>query len=597
MPCYIQLVKLSDSFTRRNIAIASSVFAVGIVVAGFFVMRRPPRVAMERYAPARALAFVEVDSVGDLVDGLTHTQAWRELAPVLGLSSQLGQIGMVTDFIGRTGLGPDEAVVAGRAQYAIAITGVDSNAGETSDGAYIHLKPLFSLIIETQSKPDVAARLVRERAPAIAERIYGESVSENTEEYHGSPVMIFRGSGSRLPLYASALGSVVLLANDSESMTACLDSIAGRATSLAEDSTLKQRRSEVGDGASVFGYVTASGIQKLVELWPLLALSRAADPDTASLVADLIEHVSKESVSGLLYSLAFESDGVTEKYLTILHPEMADALMEPLKPAPAASFVSPRLIPRSIESLTLLSAEQAGDLPERVLKRISPNVDIVAGVALREFVINFRKQYGLQSSDSIGAATGPEIAIVNFGDDQPRAMLIKVSDKSKLETAVARYLARKGGSVGREQSAGVEIMISSSDDRRAAAFVGEFLVLATRDQILKIIETLGNRDGLDSDVRFKQILASRPADASIASYRSGVDDAGNLLLAISKLTRVTDGSPELLDRDAARQALNHLPRSNSVTEFRGSGIYIETHSAVGNFSALGSLVGNEADSR
>ncbi len=590
-------MKLRDSLTRRNIIIASSVFAVGLIVAGFFVLRRTPRVAMERYAPARTLAFVEVDSLADLVDGLTHTKAWRELAPVLGLSSQLGQIGFVSDLIGRTGLGPDEAVVAGRAQYAIAITGIESNAGETDEGAYIHLKPHFALIIETHVKPETAARLVRERAPTVAERIYGESVAKDTEVYYGTEVVIFRGPGSTRPLLVSALGSVVLIANDSESMTACLDSIAGRATSLAEDSTLKQMRSEVGSGNSVFGYVTASGIQKLVELWPLLALSRTADPDTASLVADMIEHLSKQSVSGLLYSLAFESDGVTEKYLTMLHAEVAEALMEPLKPAPAASFESPRLIPRSIESLTLLSVERAGEIPERVLKRLSPTVDLVAGVALREFVINFRKQYGLEASDSIGAATGSEIAVVNFGDDQPRAMLIKVSDKSKLETAVARYLSRKGGSVVREQSSGVEIMVSSNDDRRAAAFVGEFLVLGTRDQIVKIAETEGKHDGLDSDLRFKQILATRPADASIVSYRSLVDDAGKLLLAISKLTRVTDGSPELLERDSAREALNRLPRSNSFTVFRGSGIYIETHSAVGNFSVPGWLFGDQPESR
>lgn len=587
-------MKLSDSFTRRNIGIASSVLVVGLVVAGFFVFRRAPRVAMERYAPARALAFVEVDSLADLVDGLTHTKAWRELAPVLGLSSQLGQIGLVADLIGRSGLGPDEAVVAGRAQYAIAITGIESNARDTGEAAYIHLKPHFALIIETHMKPDTAARLVRDRAPNIAERIYGESVAKDTDLYYGTEVLIFRGPVSARPLFVSALGSVVLIANDSESMTACLDSIAGRATSLADDSTLKQMRPEVGSGNSVFGYVTASGIQTLVELWPLLALGRGADPDTASLVADLIEHLSKQSVSGLLYSLAFESDGVTEKYLTMLRAETADALMEPLKPAPAASFASPRLIPRTIESLTLLSAERAGELPERVLKRLSPTVDIVAGVALREFVINFRKQYGLEASDSIGAATGSEIAVVNFGGDQPRAILIQVSDKSKLETVVARYLTRKGGSAIREQSSGVEIMVSSNDDRRAAAFVRDFLVLGTRDQIVKILEAEGKRGGLDSDLRFKQILASRPADTSIVSYRSRVDEAGKLFLAISKLTRVTDGSPELLERDSAREALDRLPRSNSFTEFRGSGIYIETHSAVGNFSVLGSLFGEES---
>lgn len=587
-----RLMKLRDSFNRRNLAIAASLVVVGLLVAGFFVLRRVPRVAMERYAPATTIAFVEVDSLADLVDGLTHTKAWRELAPVLGLSSQLRQLGLVSDLIGRAGLGPDEAVVAGRAQCAIAITGIESNATETVEGASIHLKPLFALIIETHIKPESAARLIRERAPTVAERIYGESVTKTIENYSGTEVLVFRGPGSARPLLASALGSIILIANDSEAMTACLDSIAGRATSLAEDSTLKQKRSEVGSDASVFGYVTASGIQKLVELWPLLALSRAADPDTASLVADLIEHLAKESMSGLLYSLAFDADGVTEKYLTVLHPEVADALIEPLKPAPAAGFESPRLIPGSIESLTMMNAERPGELPERVLKRISPTVDVVAGVALREFVINFRKQYGLESSDSVGGATASEIAFVNFGDERPRAMLIKVSDRSKLETPVARYLTRKGGSVAKDQARGIEIMVCSNDDQRAAAFVRDFLVLGTRDQIVRIVETNENHDGLDDDTRFKETVAARPPDASIVSYRSRVDDAGKLLLAISKLMRVTDGSPELLDRDSARAALNRLPRSSSITEFRGSGVYIETHSAVGNFSLLGSVGGN-----
>ncbi|HXU38793.1 MAG TPA: hypothetical protein VN937_20730, partial [Blastocatellia bacterium] len=117
------LMKLSDSLTRRNLAVAASVLVVGLLVAGFFVLRRVPRVAMERYAPAASIAFVEVDSLADLIDGLTHTKAWRELAPVLGLSSQLTQLGLVSDLIGRAGLGPDEAVVAGRAQCAITITG------------------------------------------------------------------------------------------------------------------------------------------------------------------------------------------------------------------------------------------------------------------------------------------------------------------------------------------------------------------------------------------------------------------------------------------------------------------------------------------
>jgi hypothetical protein len=67
------------------------------------------------------------------------------------------------------------------------------------------------------------------------------------------------------------------------------------------------------------------------------------------------------------------------------------------------------------------------------------------------------------------------------------------------------------------------------------------------------------------------------------------------MLAISKLTRVTDGSRELLEQESVRAALDRVPPRVSFTEFRASGIYTETRSAVGNFGLVASLFGGEDD--
>src|SRR5215813_8813121 len=134
---------LRDLLTRRNLIACSSLLLVALILGGFFVFRRVHRIRMETYVPANVLAYVEIDSLTDLVDGLTHTKAWRELAPALGMSSQIRQVGLVADLIGRSGFGPDEAVVAGRAQYAVAITGIESNAGQSDEGPFIHLRPHF----------------------------------------------------------------------------------------------------------------------------------------------------------------------------------------------------------------------------------------------------------------------------------------------------------------------------------------------------------------------------------------------------------------------------------------------------------------------
>ena len=579
-----------DSLTRRNKIIAASVLAVGLIVGGYFALRRAPRVDMVRYVPAEALAFVEIDSLADLADGLTSTNAWREIGPALSLSSQLRQMGFFADLMGRTGLGPDEAVLVGRAQYAIAVTGVEAQAGENEEGPYLHLKPDFALIIESHLKPQAAARLVQDRVLLIAQKIYGESVAEETDDYRGSRLLIFHGAESSRRLIASSFGSVIVLANQDAAMKSCLDAIAGRAASLAEDSTLKEMRPKVDHDATVAGYVTARGIRKLFEIWPALIAGGSAEPGTVSSFTDLLQHISEQAAQGLLYSLQFSEGGVTEKYLTVLRPQVAEALAETLKPASEASLQVLALIPQSIERLTLLEIDSVGDSPERVLKQLSPNLDLVAGVALREFVISLRKEYGLEGGDSLGDAAADEIAFVNFGDGSPSAMLVPANQKAKLQQAAEKYLKQKGSTIANETTDGIEIMVSSHDDRRAAAFVGDCLVLATRDQILKIGETHSSGVGIDRDKRLRGILSKRAAGTSVISYRPQVADAGPFLLAISKLTRVTDGSRELLERDPVRRAIERLPRSASYIQFRNYGVYVEANSAVGNFTLLTSLV-------
>ncbi|MGA9769095.1 MAG: hypothetical protein WBV94_08650 [Blastocatellia bacterium] len=583
-------MKLRDLLTRTNIILAAALLLIVAAVAMYFTLRRPPRVAMERYVPASVLAYMEIDNLSDLVDGLTDTKAWRELAPALGLSSQIRQLGFISDLVGRTGLGPDEAVVAGRAQFALALTGVDAETGEGEDGPYVHFKPRIALVVETHANPETAARIVRERASIIAQRIYGASVAEEDQDYQGVQLFTFRGPNSDRQLVAASSGTVVLLANHTESIKSCLDAKAGRVSTLAENTTLQTMRPEVDHNASVFAFVTESGIEKLVILAPALI---ARDSGEGSSIASLFEHLSKQTAAGLLYGAQFDSGIVIDRYLTVLQPGVAEGLAEPLKPAPGASFPSLQSVPRDIKELTVLNVERAGELPERLLKSLVPHIDLVAGVALRELVIDFRKQLGIESGDSIGDSVGNEVTLVNFGDANPMAKLVKVKDKSKLAPVIERYLTHDGARVATESYAGTEIRISSHEDGRAAAFTESYLILGTREQITKILDTQSSGNSIAGDDRVKQAIAHRTDKASIITYRPEVTGAGELMLAISKLTRVTDGSRDLLKQDSMRRALDRLPPSVGFTEFRSYGVYLESRSAVGNFSLVASLIGND----
>ncbi|HSE98640.1 MAG TPA: hypothetical protein VLD57_10285, partial [Blastocatellia bacterium] len=275
----------------------------------------------------------------------------------------------------------------------------------------------------------------------------------------------------------------------------------------------------------------------------------------------------------------------------VLRPQVAGALSKSMKPAPTAFFEMLDLVPRQVEDFTALSVERAGETPERVLKQLAPHLDLVAGVALREFVIDFRKQFGLEPEESLGDALGNDLLLIRFDQSQPAVLMARAGDREKLSKVVARYLARDGSQVSPRQHGDVEISVSSHEDGRAAAFIDDFLVLGTPDQITAMIDARGGGEALAKDPRVSRALAARPLAASVVTYQPEPTPAAEMMLAVSRLTRVSDGSRELLDQPGVRRAMERVPPAFSFTEFRDYGIYTETRSAVGSFSLIGSLAG------
>ncbi|HUK89655.1 MAG TPA: hypothetical protein VLZ81_04580 [Blastocatellia bacterium] len=552
------------------------------------MIRRIPRAPMEPYVPASALAFVQVDSLGKLIDGLTSTKAWRELAPLLGVSSQLRQVGQAATIMGNLGLGPNEAVIAGRAQYVLILTGLEAESGSTDEGPYLHLKPHLVLVIKTHSTPEAAQALVRDRAQILARRIYGDSATARSDQYFESQIQIFDGPGPGHQLVAASASDLVLIANDAASVKVCLDAIDARTPNMASDSTLMGSRAQVDDNASVFGFVTAAGIEKISGLAPaLLTAQFTNNPDQAADIANLVQHVTSQAVSGLLYSAELTPDGVTDRYLTVLKQSMSSDLADLMKPPAGPDLDQTRMVPPSVEGFTVVNVRNVGGLPERALKSIGPKFDLVGSLALKELVIGLRKEMGLEGSQSIETALGDDLVLVRFGDAEPEAVILSVRDRAALAPYIDRYLGKDGASTSRDDYGGVEIAASSNPDGRAAAFVDSWLVLGTRQQIAAIID---HRKGTgESGQPLWGRGATAPPSASIISCAVANRQAGEAMLAVSRITRTSDGSPELLEKESVRSALRNLPPSISFTRFQDNGIYTETKSTAGNFGLLASL--------
>jgi hypothetical protein len=585
-------MRLAPLLTTKRIAtvLAILIGALAMIVV-YSRMTRPARTPMERYIPVDALAFIEVDSLTDVIDGLTDTIAWRELSPLLGVSSQWRQIGSAAALIGETGIGPDEAVLVGRAQCALVVTGIDAETADSDEGPYVHLRPRLALIIETHLSEQRAAKLVSERASIVAAKIFGDELTQATRAYEGSRMSLFSGADPGKIFGATAIGSVIVLSNGEEPLRKCLDSIAGRAGSLTSDATLQSARHTISDGSAAFAFVTQAGLQKLVSLGPAI-LGSSASSETASAAVTLLEHLSEEAADGVSYSAEFVDGAVRERYLWSLRQPLAEGLGEAVRPPADRDVEFLKLIPNNIDEVTIVRAENEGELPERLLKQLTSRVDVVLAVALRELIISVKKEYGLQPSESLGNSIGSEAVLVNFGDGEPNAILFRVNDRSMLMKPIAAYLSQGGARVTTSEEGGVQVSAADDDDRRAAAFVGDYLVLGTREQLSKAIAASAGASALSNERKVAEALSSAPGDATLISYRLAAGGAAEFMLAISKALRVTDGSREILQRQPVREAVDRLPRTRSFTVIKNDGIFTETRSAVGNLRRVASLAGD-----
>jgi hypothetical protein len=467
------------------------------------------------------------------------------------------------------------------------LTSIDTQAASTDEGPEVRLRPRWGLVVESHLSPERAQRLVSQRASIVAERIFGSGVIETSQAYDDTGLKVFSRGDTDQRLVVGCSGSVIVLANGDEPARICLNTITGKSASLESDAALADARKSVAEDSAVFAFVTPIGLQKLIELAPIV-MRNGASEETATAAVSLLEHLSRQASDGLAYAAGFANGGVRERIRWGLKQPVAEALAAATIPSGDRKLDSLRLVPRDVEGITLINIDRAGELPERLLKQIAPRVDVVVAIALRELVKATRKQYGLEGSESVGSAIG-EVVLVDFGDGESSATLVRALDRNRVNELAQKYLALKRGKLNDNAANPHSAGGSSDDETPGAVFVGDFLVIGDSSQIARITETERAGASLAEDANVARRLLEMPRSAAMLGIDSSEKSAGRLMLALSQVVRATDGSPEILERDDARAAIGRIPRRRSFTEVRDSGVYIESESAVGIFGRLASL--------
>ncbi len=574
---------------RNRLVFAGVAGAVLLAALAWWLTRPRPSIDMATLAPESTALYVQVDSLPELAEGLTESDAWARLAKPLGLSSQLDYAGPVSEMLGRLEMGPDDAVVFGRSQFAVVVstltTGVE--AGEES-GALV-VRPRFALVVKTHSGAGAARRIASDRLPLLARKAYGSEVPISDIPGPGEKMTVAQGPTEVRRMVWAVRDDVVILGNDVETVRAVLDTAAGRSPSLAGSFYLERARALVeAPGAIVFAYAAAKTGGDIVGL-SLGGLTSEGGTDSESgtlQVGGLLSGLAKGAAHAVGYAGRFEQGRFVERTATILTPRIAETMTTSVA-ASAAEPQSLSLVPEGIEEVNVVRIQRPGDTVDTLLTTLSGNVDVSVSATVTQMAIGSRRAFGAEATDTVAQIVGDEVAFVDFGNGEPFAVAFEILDSAKALPIVARYLAEDGNRSSSELYGGFELLRSSHEDGRAFAFIGRFGVYGTRDQLVRMIDARasGGRSG-----RELGRTLSVPPPPIIGTERRDDRDAAELLFALSIALRTSDGAPETLERADVAAARAEMPRATSRWDLRDGALVVETRSAVGNLSFLTSLL-------
>lgn len=516
----------------RRVLVA--VLLLAVLVFAWLWLTRPQKVDMTAYVPADSIVYAEADSLPSIIDAFTSTDAWRESA---GVEARPNSTGWLPAFLSFTGAGPSDTVVLARAQIAVAVLGFQ--AAEESDTT-LKFTPRAALVAETHS-PGWRVRAAIEKLVGDFARRTFERQSFERKEVDGVPFYLWvEQDGARRTIVAAVDESVAILGNDEAAVRACLDVRRGSRPSLAGDEQLKEMRIRVGGGGALaFGYAPRGSAAKAVEVFaPAFVGGMSQEPHVQGVLATFLPQFINQTLGAAGWSARL-SDGVLEdRYFLTLPADVASRLEVPFAPAEHPSDDATHVLPGDTYQVTFYDLRSPEDAWRGLNAALSSQTDISRATIITLALEALVKPYGVENPREFLRACGGEVATARLeAASEGKVLIATVRDAAALRAQALAHLGR-GARVERVGSA--ELLISTDEERGAAAFVDGFLLMGSEEDVRRCVQS-----------------------------RSGESEAGrdNLLKAATKgfSSRMVFARTLTDERESARAVLSHFARGGDAS--------------------------------
>jgi hypothetical protein len=539
---------------------------------------RPERVDMAAYVPADSIIYAESNSLHDIFKAVAVTDDWKELAPAAGVEAG-GASDWLTGLVSFTGAGPSDAVVLSRAQVAVAVLGFE--AAESGDA--LNYKPRAALVVETHTSEWRVKSAVEKLVGDFARRSFGDGVAVERKEVDEVPFFTWaEQGGERRTIVAAVYESEVVVGKDESVVKACLDVKRGARPSLAGNDQLKAMRARLGaDTALAFGFAPRGSAAKVVEVFaPAFVGGVSSDPKIQSVLATVLPQMINQTIGGFGWSARVAGGRVEDDYFLELLGDTAQRMQASFSTSDATADGVGALLPPETYQLTRYNFRNPEAAWHELGVALSSHFDILRATPITLALEALLKPLGIEQPREFLRACGPEVATATLdATSEGKLLIASVRDRDALQ---AQVRARLGRAARTEHAGDVDILISPDDERGAAAFVGDYLVIGSEDDVRRAVAAHASNQTLQNSAAFKaasqNFFDEQPFAVTLTDER---DSTRSVVTYIARR-----GGAKASDKSALDAALARRGFSVGETRLADVGFEKKTRSPFGLFGEI-----------
>ncbi|HEY0078728.1 MAG TPA: hypothetical protein VGB73_08780 [Pyrinomonadaceae bacterium] len=554
-----------------------------LLTLGWLWWNRPERVDMAAYVPADALIYVEANSLPEIAGGIVSTDAWRALAPSAGIRTDFGKFNRLSRLAAFTGLGSADAVVLSRAQVGIAVLGFEAAEAPAST---LKITPRIALVAETHTSESRVRAALEKLVGDFARRAYGSPRVERQETEDTFFITWTAPSDERRKIVGAVTESIAVVGNDRGAVEACLAAKRGERPALSGDAQIEAMRERMeSEGALAFGYVPSGSAARLLEITALAYVGQlSTNPRTQSVVASMLPPLAGKLLGSAGWSARVRDGAVEDSYFVTLQNGIAPRLGEALDAPVSATYGASEFLPADTYQLTRYNYRDPETAWRGFGAAISSQLDALSAPFVNRFLEEALKPYGVESARDFLRAAGSEIVTARLDDSgESTVLVVEVRDREALESEVRKRL---GAGARTTRVGDAELRVSSDEERGAASFVADHLLMGKPDDVRRCLEARMGAQTLASNEAFKlskrSLFETQPGGvATLTDARDETRTFVSYFASKGRAPRLEDVKDETLRRRLAERAY-------AVTESRfiSDGFERKTLSAFGNFGTL-----------